>query len=32
MNVWVLYDHKEEEDHREQLEEQDDLMNLIRKK
>jgi hypothetical protein len=32
MNVWVLYNHKEESDQREQLEEKDDLMNLIRKK
>jgi hypothetical protein len=32
MNVWVLYDHKEGEDQKEQLEEKDDLMNLIRKK
>jgi hypothetical protein len=32
MNVWVLYDHKEQEDQRQNLEEQDDLMNLIRKK
>ena len=32
MNVWVLYNHKEESDQREQLEEKDDLMNLIRNK
>lgn len=32
MNVWVLYGHSEQEDEKEQLEEKDDLMNLIRRK
>lgn len=32
MNVWVLYNHQEQQDQREVLEEQEDLMTLIRKK